>query len=75
MPPTKDEIKVIAQEVAEHYFGLMKEYVGKEIKLHIAQCAASKWGWFKSFLSGITGGVIVGIVVGITMWLINNPTR
>jgi hypothetical protein len=65
MPATKDEIKVIAQEVAEHYFGLMKEYVTKEVQLHTAQCKANKYTKLMGLLYSVIGGVLVGLI----MWV------
>jgi hypothetical protein len=61
MPPTKDEITVIAHEVAEHYFGLMKEYIEKEIQLHTARCSAGKFSKIMALVSGIVGGCFVAI--------------
>lgn len=58
----KDEIRVVAQEVAEHYFGLMKEYLEKEIQLHTAQCTAGKFSKLSNFLSAIFGGGIVAVI-------------
>ena len=58
-----DLVKLIAIEVAEHYFGLQKEYVSKEMTLHVAQCAAQKYGWLKSLGSAVLGGVIVGVLL------------
>lgn len=66
MTPTHDEIKVIAQEVAERYFGLMKEYVEKEVQLHAAQCSASKF----SKLMGIVCAVIGGGCVAVVNWIL-----
>lgn len=62
MPPTKDEIKVIAQETAEHYFNLTKEYIAKEIELHTAQCSAGKFSKFTSLVAGIIGGGCVAVI-------------
>jgi hypothetical protein len=59
MTASKDEIKVIAQEVAERYFGIMKEYVAKEVQLHTANCTAGKLHKMTNFISGIIGGGIV----------------
>ena len=64
----QDEIKVIAQEVAEHYFGLMKEYVEKEVQLHTARCSAGKFSKFVGFISGIIGGGAVAFI----SWLLRN---
>ena len=58
--------ELIAIKVAEKYVLIMKEYVGKEITIHQFQCAAGKWGWCKSLLSAVTGGVAVGVI----MWFI-----
>lgn len=60
--PTKDEIKVIAQEVAEHYFGLMKDYVEKEVELHTAKCSAGKFNKLMSLIAGIIGGGFVAVL-------------
>jgi hypothetical protein len=68
MPATKDEIKVIAHEVAEHYFGLMKEYVDKEIQLHTAQCSARKF----SKLMGMIWAVIGGVCVAMFNWILRS---
>jgi len=57
--------ELIASKVADKYFDYMKEYVATQIQMHSYQCAAAKWGWFKSFFSGITGGVIVGVIIWI----------
>jgi hypothetical protein len=62
MPATKDEIKVIAHEVAEHYFGLMKEYVDKEIELHTAKCSARKFSKIMGIIYAIVGGSCVAVV-------------
>lgn len=68
---TKDEqeklAELIAIKVAEKYVVIMKEYVGTQIKMHAYQCAAGKFAWLKSFVSAITGGLIVGIV----LWIID----
>lgn len=70
-PPTisdeeRDKLaELIAIKVSERYFDLTKEYVGTQIKMHAYQCAAGKWGWFKSMASAVTGGVIVGLVLWI----------
>lgn len=58
----KDEIRIVAQEVAERYFGLMKEYLEKEIQLHTAKCTAGKFSKLSSFLSATFGGCIVALV-------------
>ena len=63
-----DLVKLIAIEVAEHYFGLQKEYVSKEMTLHVAQCAASKYGWAKSVAAAIAGGTVTGIIVAFVSW-------
>jgi hypothetical protein len=65
---TKDEIKVIAQEVAEHYFGLMKEYTEKEIQLHTARCSAGKFSKLMALISGIIGGCCVAVFG----WVLNH---
>ena len=66
-PMTDEQIKVlienVATKIAEHYFGIMKEYIGKEMTLHVAQCAAQKYGWLKSLGSAVLGGVIVGVLL------------
>lgn len=74
MPPEKPQLtddqeklaELIAIKVAEKYVVIMKEYVSKEIQIHAFKCAAGKWGWFKSFISAVCGGVIVGLLLWIT---------
>ncbi len=61
MPPTKDEIRLIAQEVGERYFGLMKEYVEKEVQLHAARCTAGKFSKIISIISAVIGGILVAM--------------
>lgn len=70
MTPTRDEIKVIAQEVAEHYFGLMKEYTEKEIKYHEARCSAAKF----SKLMGLVAAVIGGSCVAVVNWFLRTKS-
>jgi hypothetical protein len=70
MPTTKDEIKVIAQEVAEHYFGLMKEYVEKEIQYHEARCTAATFSKVMGLISAVIGGSCVAVV----NWLLRSKT-
>ena len=55
--------ELIAIKVAEKYLVIVKEHVETTIKLHAFQCAAGKWGWFKSTLSAIMGGVMVGAIL------------
>lgn len=61
MPATRDEIKVIAHEVAEHYFSLMKEYVEKEIQLHTAKCSVRKFSKIMGVIYAVVGGCCVAV--------------
>ena len=71
-PMTDEQIKIlienVATKIAEHYFGIMKDYIGKEMTLHVAQCAASKYGWAKSVAAAIAGGTVTGIIVAFVSW-------
>lgn len=59
----EDLAELISIKVAERYLTIVKEHVQTQITMHAYQCAAGKWGWFKSFVSAITGGVVVGLIL------------
>jgi len=62
MPPSNhDEIKIIAQEVAEHYFKIMKEYVQIEVRLHKAECTVGKFTKVMGVVCAVIGGACVAV--------------
>jgi len=62
MPPTEDEITIIAQKVAEKYFGIMKEYVRTEIRLHKAECSVGKFSKIMGVVCAVIGGGCVAVI-------------
>jgi hypothetical protein len=70
---TEREIERLAELVSiktnEKYLQIAKEIIHEGIILHSAQCEAKKFGKLKSFLSAVSGGVIVASI----SWLLRKP--
>ena len=62
MSSHEDEIEVIANKVAERYFGITKEYVQTVVRLHKAECTVGKATKLLSFISGVIGGACVAFI-------------